>query len=181
MSIYLIIVAAVLIFGAVMPQQGRKRAWYIALMVVIHGFVCAFRYKYLTGDLVKYNTTYFTLSEYGWFSEQVVDQGRNTGFFWLMKLVYEWSNGDFQIFLIFIAVVVHLVLGYMIWRYSTAPWLSFLVWNCMALYIFGFSAIKQALAMSVVMLSFVAISRKKPGLFILLMTVAGMIHMCQVT
>ena len=176
MSIYLMIVAAVLIFGAVMPQQGRKRAWYIALMVVIHGFVCAFRYKYLTGDLVKYNTEYFTVGELAWFSPEVMNEGKNTGFYLLMKLINELSGGDFQLLLIIVAVVSHIILGYMIWRYSTAPWLSFLVWNCMALYIFGFSAIKQALAMSIVMLSFLAISRKRLGMYLLIMTVAGLLH-----
>lgn len=46
----------------------------------------------------------------------------------------------------------------------------------MALYIFGFSAIKQALAMSFVLLSFTAISRKKPLLYIVIIAVAAFFH-----
>ena len=176
MSIYLIIVAITLILGAVMPQKGRHRIWYVALMTAVHAFVCAFRYNHLTGDLMKYHHTFNLLHEAEWLTGAVYNEGRNFGFMFLVKLIAELTNGDFQMVLIVIAVITHLILGYMIYRYSTAPWLSFLIWNCMAFYIFGFSAIKQALAMSVVMLSFVAISRKKPGLFILLMTVAGMIH-----
>lgn len=177
MSIYLIIVAAVLILGAVMPQKGRERIWYIALMTAIHAFVCAFRYNHLTGDLMKYHNSFNLLSEASWFDTDVYNEGRNFGFMFLMKLIAELTNDDFQMVLIVIAVITHLVLGGIIYRYSPAPWLSFLVWNCMALYIFGFSAIKQALSMSVVMLSFIAISRKKPILYLAFMAIAGMIHM----
>ena len=176
MSIYLIIVAAVLILGAVMPQEGRRRIWYIALMTAVHAFVCAFRYQHLTGDLMKYHATFDMLSEVSWFSGEVYNKGRNFGFYFLQKLVADLTGDDFQMLLIFIAVVTHLILGYMIYRYSTAPWLSFLVWNCMALYVFGFSAIKQALAMSVVMLSFIGIVKRILGVYLVWMAIAGMIH-----
>ena len=176
MSIYLIIVAAVLILGAVMPQEGRRRIWYIALMTAVHAFVCAFRYQHLTGDLMKYHATFDMLSEVSWFSGEVYNKGRNFGFYFLQKLVADLTGDDFQMLLIFIAVVTHLILGYMIYRYSTAPWLSFLVWNCMALYVFGFSAIKQALAMSVVMLSFIGIVKRRLGVYLVWMAIAGMIH-----
>lgn len=176
MSIYLIIVALTLVLGAVMPQRGKKRIWYIVVMTAIHTFICAFRYNHLTGDLMKYHHTFIQLASYRWFSPESLNEGRNAGFYFLMKLINEMSNGDFQMVLIIIAVITHVSLGYMIWRYSSAPWMSFLVWNCMALYIFGFSAIKQALAMSVVMLSFIAISRRKLGLYVIIMLIAGSIH-----
>lgn len=176
MSIYLIIVAATLILGAIMPQKGKKRIWYILLMIAIHAFVCAFRYNHLTGDLMKYHYEFNALAEYSWFSQEVLHDGRNSGFYLLMKLVNEMTDGGFQMLLIVVAVITHVILGYMIWRYSSAPWFSFLVWNCMALYVFGFNAIKQALAMSIVMLSFVAISREKPLLYLVIMATAGFVH-----
>ena len=176
MSIYLIIVATVLILGAVMPQRGRKRIWYIALITAVLTFICAFRYNHLTGDLIKYHVTFNRLSEATWFGGELYNGGRNFGFYFLQKLVADLTGDDFQILLILIAVITHLILGYMIYRYSPVPWMSFLVWNCMAQYIFGFSAIKQALAMSVVMLSFVGISRRKLGVYLICMAVAGAIH-----
>ena len=176
MSVYLIIVAAVLILGAVMPQKGRRRVWYIALMTAVHTFVCAFRYNHLTGDLKKYHWEFLQVGQYGWFSQDVLREGRNAGFYLLMKLVNELTGEDFQVLLIIIAVFTHLILGYLIYRYSPAPWMSFLVWNCMALYVFGFNAIKQALAMAVVMLAFIGISKRKLGFYLVCMAVAGMIH-----
>ncbi len=176
MEIYLYIVAAVLIFGAIMPQKGPNRKYYIFLMTVIHTCVCGLRYRFLTGDLIKYYFSFLNSGTYGWFSEELLAEGRNSGFFIVNKIINILSGGEFQVFLFFIALVTHLVLGYVIFRYSPMPWMSYLVWNCMALYIFGFNAIKQALAMAFVMLAFIGIAEKRPIVFLLWMAVAGSIH-----
>lgn len=177
MSIYLTIVIAVLVLGAVMPQKGRERIWYIALMTALHAFVCAFRYEHLTGDLMNYHWDFIQLGGYGWFSAEVLHEGRNTGFYMLMKLVNELSGEDFQSLLILIAVVTHLILGYIIYRYSPMPWFSFLIWNGMAFYVFGFNAIKQALSMSFIMLAFVGIHKKRPIFYCIMIALASFIHM----
>lgn len=165
--VYWLIVAAVIVLGLLMPQQGKKKKYYIIVMAVLHIFVCGFRYMYLTGDLRKYAWEYSTMSDYGWFSNNVFHGGRNAGFYWLMKLVCDLTNGDFQIFLIVLAVITQVIVAVLIYRYSPKPWLSYLVWNCMAFYvIYDFSAIKQGLVMSVLMCAmmciFVTVKRLNP-------------------
>lgn len=176
MNVYLYVVAATLILGALMPQKGRKRIYYIAVMTVIHAFVQAFRYCHLTGDLMKYHHLFNQTAAYGWFSSEIIQEGRNSGFNLLMKLVYELTGGDFQVLLIVISIITHVILAYIIYRYSPAPWLSFVTWNCMSFYIFGFSSIKQALAMAFVMLAFVGIAERKPKVFVGAMILAGLVH-----
>lgn len=177
MEIYLYIVAAVLIFGVLLPQHGPKRKYYIWLMTAIHTFVTGFRYMFLTGDLRKYYSGYMARGSYGWLSNELLAGGRNSGFFILNKIVNLLSGGDFQVFLIVLALTTYIILGYVIYRYSTAPWLSYLVWNCMAFFIFGLSAIKQALAMALVMLAFVGVAERKLWLFLSAMALAGSVHM----
>ena len=174
--VYYYIVAAVLGFAVLLPQHGRQRKIYIALMAILHAFVCGWRYMYLTGDLRKYAWGYYTIAESGWFSEEVFQGGRNFGFFWLQKLFSSLTNGDFQIFLIFIAIVTEIAVAIIIYRYSPAPWLSYLLWNCFGFYLFGFSAIKQALAMALLMLAFIGIMEEKPKKFLLWTALAGCIH-----
>ena len=177
MSIYIQLVLITLVLGVIMPQKGPKRIYYIAVMTALFMFVSAFRYKHLTGDLIKYNNIFNALADCGWFSEYTLQDGRNSGFFLFLKFIQELTGGDFQFVLVVISVVIYLVLGYVIYRYSPAPWMSFLTWHGMGLYIFGFSAIKQAFAMAFVMVAFVAATeRKLPG-FLLAMAVAGLIHM----
>ena len=174
---YILLVVAVLLFGAIMPQKGPKRIRYIILMTVLHTCLCGFRYMFITGDLHKYYFTFLRNGEYGWLSAELFAEGRNFGFYYFNKIVYLLSGGDFQVCLFTISAIVHISLGYVVYRYSPKPWFSYLVWNCLAFFIFGFSAIKQSLAMAFVMLAFVGIAEKRPGLFIIMMAVAGSIHM----
>lgn len=176
MSIYIVLVAATLLLSFAMPQKGKKRLYYIVIMAVIHAFVLGFRYNHLTGDLMKYHFIFNNTASYGWFSKEIIQEGRNTGFMMLMKLINEMTDADFQVLLVVIAVITHVVLAYVIYKYSPAPWMSFLAWNCMAFYIFGFSAIKQALAMAFVMLAFVGIAERRFKLFLVSMIAAGLIH-----
>lgn len=175
--VYYYVVAAVLLFGALLPQHGKQKRIYIALMAILHTFVCGWRYMYLTGDLLKYSGQYTRIYPVnGWFSEQVFDGGRNFGFAWLSKLLSLISNGNFQILLIVIAVITEIAVAVIIYRYSPAPWLSYLLWDCFGFYIFGFSAIKQALAMGLLMFAFTGIMEERPKRFFLWTVLAGCIH-----
>lgn len=174
---YILMVVAVLGFGAFMPQKGPKRKYYIALMTILHTCLCGFRYQLITGDLIKYYWSFHNSGGYGWFSQELWQEGRNSGFFLFNKLIYQLTGGDYQFFLFVIALIIHLVLAYVIYRYSPAPWFSYLIWNCMAFYIFGFNAIKQALAMAFIMLAFVGIAENRLWLFLGMMAIAGSIHM----
>lgn len=174
---YILMVAATLLFGALMPQTGPKRKHYIILMTVLHTCLCGFRYMFITGDLHKYYYTFLSSGSYGWLSPELLAEGRNTGFYVFNKILYHLSGGDFQVLLFTIAAIVHISLACVVYRYSPRPWFSYLVWNCMGFYIFGFSAIKQALAMAFVMLSFVGIAERRLGFYLTMMAIAGSIHM----
>ena len=176
MSIYWIIVAAVVFLGLVMPQQGANRKYYIITMAVGHTFVCGFRYQYLTGDLQSYHNTYVSLTNYGWLSDEVIQEGRNTGFQMFMKLVGILTNNNYQIFLLIVAVIIEVAVALLIYNYSSRPWISYLVWNCLGFYIFGFSAVKQALSMAFVVFAMICILENKAKYFVLSVLIAGFIH-----
>lgn len=177
MNVYWIIVALIIMLGMLMPQQGYRRKIYIVVMAVIHSFVCGFRYMYLTGDLRKYAWDYGEMVNYGWFSDSVFHEGRNAGFYWLMKFVSSITDGNFQIFLILLAIITEFIVAVLIYRYSPMPWLSYLVWNCMGFYVAGFSLIKQTLAMAIIMCAMMCIFEKKIVGFFLFTIAAGFIHM----
>ncbi len=174
---YILMVAAVLLFGAILPQKGPQRKSYIILMTVLHTCLCGFRSQWLTGDLHKYYWHYFNCGGYGWFSDELWAQGRNFGFNYFNKIVYTLFGDEQQALLFIIALITHVALAIVVYRYSPAPWFSYLIWNCMAFYIFGFSAIKQALAMAFVMLSFVGIAEKRLSFYLVMMAIAGSVHM----
>lgn len=176
-SIYLYIVSAVLILGFLMPQRGPKRIYYITVVTLIHSFVSGFRYCHLTGDLIKYQTTFHIMGTAGWFDSILWSNGKNFGFHYFLKLLHVLTNGNYQIVLLLTAIVIHGILAYLVFRYSPSPWFSFLVWNCLGFYIFGFSALKQSLAMAFVMLSFDAIARRNASYYLICIAIAGSIHL----
>lgn len=176
-TVYYLILAIVVILGLVTPQKGQQRKSYIILMAALHAFVSGFRYKYLTGDLIKYNTLFQDYRYFDWFSEEVFQEGRNFGFQWLMKAVCHITDGDYQIFLLVVAIIIEIIVAILIYRYSPKPWLSFLMWNCIGFYVFGFSAVKQSLAMAILMLSYINIIEKKPAKFVFWTLLAGTIHL----
>lgn len=175
-KIYYLILAAVIFFGMILPQRGKQKNIYVNLMAVLHAFVCGFRYQFLTGDLWKYYNSTDMLRNAEWFSNEVFAEGRNFGFQWIQKFFVLLTDGNFQVFLLFIAIIIEIGVARTILKYSPKPWLSFLTWNCFGFYVFGFSAIKQALAMGILMWSFVAIMEERPGKFIVYTLLAGCIH-----
>ena len=95
----------------------------------------------------------------------------------LMKLVQRLTGGNFQMLLAVIAVTVETAVALIVYRYSPAPWMSYLLWNCMGFYIFGLSALKQAIAMAVIMMAFTAALERKPVWYLLCMIAGGLIHL----
>ena len=175
-NVYIYIMAFTLILGWLMPQQGRDRKYYIIFMTVLLAFVGAFRYNHLTGDLMKYHYEFNTVAQYGWFSNQVFHEGRNFLFYFMMKSINHLTDGNFQMVLIVISVVIHIALAVVVYRYSPKPWMSYLVWSSLGFYVFGFNAIKQAFAMAFLMMSLIGIFERRVKFYLAMVFLAGFIH-----
>lgn len=176
MSIYWILVLLILLLGMIMPQEGKSRKRYIVIMCSVHAFVCGFKYMYLTGDLRKYASIFYKLPNYGLFSPQGLNEGSNPLWSLFMNIVSRISGGDFQLFLILIAFFTEICVAFIIYRHSTKPWFSYLVWDCMSFYIYGFSAIKQAVAMAIILIAGEGILENSRKKFYLATVIAGLFH-----
>ena len=173
---YYLLLVAIMALGVLMPQGAKDRKQYIVIMAVLHSLLSGLRHPYLTGDMRHYCYKYWHINENGWFSEEVFQGGRNFGFNWLMKFFTTLSDGEFQVFLIAVAIFIEATVAYLIYKYSPLPWLSFLVWNCVGFYSFGFSAIKQSIAMGLIMIAFVGIMEERPKQFTIFTILAGFVH-----
>ncbi len=173
---YYLLLVAIMALGVLMPQGAKDRKQYIVVMAVLHSLLSGLRHQYLTGDMQSYCYKYWRTLNEGWFSDEIFQEGRNFGFNWLLKFFSTLSDGEFQVFLIAVAIFIEAVVAYLIYKYSPLPWLSFLVWNCMGFYTFGFSAIKQSIAMGLIMIAFVGIMEEKPKQFLVFTILAGFVH-----
>ncbi len=173
---YYLLLVVILALGVLMPQSTKDRKQYIAVMAVLHSLLSGLRHQFLTGDMQSYCYKYWRTLNEGWFSEEIFQEGKNFGFNWLLKFFSTLTDGEFQIFLIAVAIFIQAAVAYLIYKYSPLPWLSFLVWNCIGFYSFGFSAIKQSIAMGLIMIAFVGIMEEKPKKFALFTILAGVVH-----
>lgn len=177
-SVYWLIVAIIIGCGMILPQRGSKKTTYVILLAAVHTFVCGFRYMHLVGDLMKYHYGFNTLMDIGYFSPAAFQGSRNFLFNWVMKAIADLSGGNFQLFLMLLAIITEVIVAVLIFRYSPQPWLSYLVWDCMAFFItYGMCAIKQGLAMAILMCAFMCIIEEKPRQFLAFTVIAGLIHM----
>lgn len=172
MEIYLILLGLTVVLGRWMPQQGPERKYCIVLMALLNTLVCGLRHPDLTGDLMKYHWQFNAAG-----AGTMLPDGKNFGFFLLMRLVFYLTDGNFQIFLFLTAAAAQLAAALVVFRCSPAPWLSYLTLHCFGFYIFGFSAIKQALGMALILLAFLGIVQDRPGWFLVFTLLAGAVHL----
>ena len=115
---YYLLLVAIIAFGVLMPQGTKDRKQYIVIMTVLHSLLSGLRHPFLTGDMQTYCYTYWRITDQGWFSEDVFQEGKNFGFNWLLKFFSTLSDGEFQVFLIAVAIFIEVVVAYLIYKYS---------------------------------------------------------------
>ena len=100
----------------------------------------------------------------------------NIGFAYFAKLIYELTGGDYQIFITVISLFAMVSYVRFIGKYSPSPIQSILFFLGLLYYCFLFDALKQAIAMSILLYAFDAIVEKKPIKFIILTLAASLFH-----
>lgn len=104
------------------------------------------------------------------------EENYNIGFSYLVKAVYELTDGDYQAFITIISLFILFSYMRFIRKYSPSPIQSVLYFLGLLYFTFLFDALKQAMAMSVLLFAFDAIIEKKPIKFILLVLLAVTFH-----
>ena len=166
-----------IVVGLSLLMNGNKKdsKVFIFLAVIAMFAVMGFRDAYSIGiDSASSYITSFTKIANG--DTQLINNGKNELFYYLMKIVSNLSGGNYQIFVIVISAFVMLCTGHFVSRYSISPIQSFCYYWGLLLYIFMFSAEKQAVAMAILLLAFDAIIDRKPVKFLLLVAIASQFH-----
>lgn len=83
---------------------------------------------------------------------------------------------SFQGFIFLVSVFVFTILGIFLYKYSESPWLSYMLYMSLGLFDFGFSGLRQAISMSIILVSFNSIIRKKGVKFLITVFIATLFH-----
>lgn len=164
MIIYLTLLGLTLLLSRLLPR--RPFIWATAS---VHGLLAALRHPHLTGDLMKYNWLFS--------SGNPMSDWKNPGFSLLMFGICQVTGDNYQLFLALLAFFSAWAVGTTLDRYCGRPWLGFWVFSCLGLYIAAFSAIKQGLAMSLILLAYDELERGNFRKFLFFTLFAGFFHL----
>lgn len=101
--------------------------------------------------------------------------GFESGFVFLNKL-FKSVGFDTQLFIFLCSVISIVPISYLFLKYADNIPLAFIIYAGFRLYHFGFSGIRQSLAIAITVIAFEFITRKKPIGFIITTILASTIH-----
>ena len=178
MNIYALLVALVLVTALLMRgyQQGNKRYVIVACLLLFAVFGLRDCFSIGNDSSSSYLHRFQEMPDVSWAEITADGFNENMAFRLLMKAVYEITHGDYQVFITLIAAFVTVAFGRMIYRYSPNPLASILYHFGLLFYLFHFSALKQSIAMAILMLAFDQIINRKPVRFVLIVLIASQFH-----
>ena len=190
MGVYYWLVALILLFGLLMHGDRKGNIKFIVVAAILMFCVLGLRDAYSIGNdssssyLHQFqrmeNTEWSDLGgPFDWIQELEEQSGRedkNSGLSYLMKLIYDLTDGDYQVFVTLISFFVILANAHLIRKYSPDPLQSILYFFGLLYFSFHFNALKQSAAMIFVIYSFDAIMDRKLLRFLILIALASIFH-----
>lgn len=169
-----VLVLALLMRGDV-PQNKKYIILACLLMFALYGLRDAYT---IGGDSSSsYLHSFQDMEDTTW-AELREDTDMNENLFWnlIVKVGHTVFGGDYQLFILVISAFVMIIFGRFIYRYSSSPVQSFVYYWGLWFYTFNFNALKQSLAMALVLLAFDAILERKLTRFLITITIASLFH-----
>ncbi len=174
-SIHLFLLFAVLLVAllyTLRPTLDRKKRVVRAITVIMTLF-SGLRTWWM-GDLIKYYTLYRNCNGPNW-KATLTEKWSNMG----IRLLFKLSGTlgiSYEACIFLIAAFAAISLGIIIYRYSTSPFISYLMYIGMGFYIFTFSGLKQTIAMGFICFAMISILEERPKRFLLWTLIGGFFH-----
>lgn len=192
MSVYHWLVVLVVLLAFLMHGEKKRNVKYILLVFALLFCVYGLRDAYTIGN--DSSSSYLHMFEgmegkkwedmpklSDWasnedFGEEQAGRERSVGFRWLMKAIYDLTDGDYQWFIGIVALIVMIAVAQFVYRYSPSPIQSVLYYFGLLYFTLMFNILKQSLAMAFILFAFNAITDRKLIRFLLMVFLASLFH-----
>ena len=196
MTVYHWLVVLVLVLALLVHGERKRNLTYILIVAALMYGVYGLRDVYTIGlDTTSSYLHHFESMEeteredlsdfFDWLGISEEDNQDDTArvghsrhflFEWLMKLGYDWTDGDYQLFISLVSLFIMIVFAHFVFRHSPSPVQSFLLYFGLLFFTFNISALKQSVAMAFILLAMDAVIDRKLFKFLILTLVASMFH-----
>lgn len=179
MNYYALLVVLILLTSILMGGNREHNKKYVivacSLLFIIYGLRDTYR---IGGDTTSsYIGVFEKMHAASWAGVLDYSGGTNVGFYLMTKAFSEYIRYDYQLYISLISLFVTVCFARLIYRYSPSPVQSILYHFGLLLFTFHFSALKQSIAMAILMLAFDQLVERKPVKFILIVLLAGQFHL----
>lgn len=172
MPLLVAVMAITLLYSCGRKSLIRKRRCVRAVTVVLTLF-SGLR-SWWMGDLIKYYTLYRSCNGEMW-REAVFGELSNIGLRLFFKLAGT-LHISYDVCIFLIAALVAASLGVLVFRYSSSPYWSYLVYISIGFYLFTYSGLKQSVAMSFLIFAACGYFEEKPVRVVMWTLVAALFH-----
>lgn len=193
MTVYHWLVVLVLVLALLMHGERKRNLSYILIAAALMYGVYGLRDVYTVGidTASSYLHQFESMEETkkedlsdisDWLGISEDDSDKREGhsrhflFEWLMKYGYDWTGGDYQLFISLICLFIMIVFAHFVFRHSPSPVQSILLYFGLLFFTFNISALKQSIAMSFILLAMDAVIDRKLLRFLILTAIASTFH-----
>ncbi len=164
------------------PSEGKKKA-FCAIACMQWVMVSGLRSAYVGADTMNYRRMFYLIKDTSWhkifsnilFYTNVGDE-KDPGYALFVKLFQVFST-NYQVYLIFIALVFMVPMAIWIYKNSSMPCLSFVIFSTLFYSFYAVTGIRQTIATAfVVFIGYEFIKKKKPIPFLIIMLISFFIH-----
>lgn len=178
MDYYALLVALVIVTAILFHGTREHNRTYAVVASALLFLIFGLRNTYVIGvdTTSSYLRQFRQMAAMSYSGAAQIGGWYNAGYYLLCRFCYTLTGGDYQLYITLIAAFVTFSFGRFIYRYSPNPLQSILYHFGLLFFTFHFSALKQSLAMSVLLFAFDDIFRPRPGKFILVTLLAALFH-----
>ncbi len=192
MLVYLINIALILLWGVVLLKHkptDKKRKIFCSIAALQWILISGLRSPYMSADVyINYSRYFEDMKTTSWAEvisnniKYVLSFGNNNtdiddpGYELFMKLCQIFSD-NFQVFLLIVAVVFTVPMAIWIYKNSSAPDMSFVIYSVLFYSFFAITGIRQTIATAIIVFcGYKFVKERKPVKFFILAFIAFMIH-----
>lgn len=164
--------------GRFIPNKKNSKKLTIFLSSAHLFFIQAFRSSSVGGDIIHYENHYNYIKNFfipNLSLDNIIIERFEPGYV-ILEILSINFNISFQGFMMLISFFHFAVLSYVFYKYSENVYISYVLYMVLGIYDFGFSGLRQLLAMTFVLLSFKSIDRKNKRNFLFFIIVAYSFH-----
>ena len=188
MLIYLLNILLMFVWAfpllAYKPSDQKKKA-FCAIACIQWVLVSGFRSAYVGADTMNYRRLFYLVENTSWnkiFNNILFyirgGEIKDPGYVLFVKLFQVFST-NYQVYLIFIALVFMVPMAIWIYKNSSMPCLSFVIFSTLFYSFYAVTGIRQTVATAfVVFIGYEFIKKKKPIPFLIIMLLSFFIHFC---